>query len=61
MLLDDIDAMNDYMNRVAFGTFSYFDTGYNPLREETEHLYHGFVPGLMVELQESYSPAAIFC
>lgn len=27
LLQDDIDAMNAYMNRVALGTFSYFDTG----------------------------------
>ena len=27
MLQDDIDAMNEYMNRVALSTFSYFDTG----------------------------------
>ena len=26
MTLDDIDAMNAYMNRVALQTFSYFDT-----------------------------------
>lgn len=27
MLIGDLDAMNEYMNRVACGTFSYFDTG----------------------------------
>lgn len=54
MLLDDIDAMNEYMNRVAFATFSYFDTGRNPAREEPERFYHGFVLGLMVDLQNRY-------
>ena len=27
MLLGDVDAMNEYMNRIAIQTFSYFDTG----------------------------------
>lgn len=54
MLLDDLDAMNAYMNRVALGTFSYFDTGKNPLGEEPERFYHGFVLGLLVELQDRY-------
>ena len=27
MLMGDVDAMNEYMNRVALQTFSYFDTG----------------------------------
>ncbi|MBO5279576.1 MAG: AAA family ATPase [Lachnospiraceae bacterium] len=54
MLQDDIDAMNDYMNRVALSTFSYFDTGRNPIGEEPERFYHGFVLGLMVDLQDRY-------
>ena len=54
MLQDDIDAMNEYMNRVAFQTFSYFDTGKEPSREEPERFYHGFVLGLMVELRNRY-------
>ncbi|XCP85614.1 AAA family ATPase [Roseburia hominis] len=54
MLLDDLDAMNEYMNRVAFGTFSYFDTERNSLREEPERFYHGFMLGLLVELQNRY-------
>ena len=54
MLEDDIDAMNEYMNRVAFSTFSYFDTGREPSREEPERFYHGFVLGLMVDLQNRY-------
>lgn len=54
MLLDDIEAMNDYMNRVALYTFSYFDTGRNPYGAEPERFYHGFVLGLMVDLQSRY-------
>ena len=54
LLQDDIEAMNEYMNRVALVTFSYFDTGKNPLGEEPERFYHGFVLGLMVELQDRY-------
>lgn len=54
MLQDDMDAMNEYMNRVAFSTFSYFDTGKNAYKEEPERFYHGFVLGLMVELQDRY-------
>ena len=52
LLLDDVKAMNTYMNRVALQTFSYFDTGKNPSEEEPERFYHGFVLGLMVELAE---------
>ncbi len=54
LLLDDIDAMNDYMNRVAMAAFSYFDTGKAPSREEPERFYHGFVLGLMTELSGRY-------
>ena len=46
--------MNAYMNKVALATFSYFDTGKNPSREEPERFYHGFVLGLMVELSDRY-------
>lgn len=54
MLQDDIDAMNDYMNRVAIQTFSYFDTGKCFVGEEPERFYHGFVLGMIVELQGKY-------
>ena len=54
MLLGDIRAMNAYMNRVALSTFSYFDTGKNPSWEEPERFYHGFVLGLLVDLQGRY-------
>lgn len=55
MLLDDTDAMNIYMNRVALAVFSYFDTGKKTSEEaEPERFYHGFVLGLMVELADRY-------
>ena len=54
LLLGDLDAMNDYMNEVALATFSYFDTGKNPSKEEPERFYHGFVLGLMVDLNDRY-------
>ena len=54
-LLDgDRKAMNAYMNRVALNTFSYFDTGNRPSGEEPERFYHGFVLGLIVDLQNRY-------
>ena len=54
MLEDDLEAMNAYMNRVALNTFSYFDTGRRPSGEEPERFYHGFVLGLLVDLQGRY-------
>lgn len=56
LLMDDTKAMNIYMNRVAFTTFSYFDTGKYPSdKTEPERFYHGFVLGLMVELADRYT------
>lgn len=54
LLLGDKKAMNAYMNRVALNTFSYFDTGKRPSGEEPERFYHGFVLGLIVDLQKQY-------
>ena len=56
LLNDDIEAMNEYMNRVANDTFSSFDTGKKPSeKSQPERFYHGFVLGLMVDLADSYS------
>ncbi|MDE7359828.1 MAG: ATP-binding protein, partial [Lachnospiraceae bacterium] len=56
LLLGDIKAMNHYMNKVAFATFSFFDVGNKPSAyAEPERFYHGFVLGLMVELADRYS------
>ena len=55
LLMDDVEAMNHYMNQVAMKIFSYFDTGKGSLEEaEPERFYHGFVLGLMVELAGRY-------
>ena len=54
LLTNDIKAMNAYMNRVALGTFSYFDTGQRPSGTEPERFYHGFVLGLLVDLQDRF-------
>ena len=48
MLLDDIDAMNEYMNRVSAYTFSSFDVDNKPSEKEPERFYHRFVLGLMI-------------
>lgn len=50
----DIAAMNIYMNRVALATFSFFDSGVQPSESEPERFYHGFVLGLIVELEDRY-------
>ncbi len=55
LLEGDIEAMNEYMNNVAFDTFSYFDTGKRPSGKlSPERFYHGFVLGLMVDLADRY-------
>ena len=55
LMLDDVDAMNEYMNRVALETFSFFDTGRCVTGQaEPERFYHGFVLGLMVDLKDRY-------
>lgn len=55
LLIDNIKAMNRYMNEVALETFSYFDTGKRASgKTEPERFYHGFVLGLMVELKSRY-------
>lgn len=56
LLLGDLDAMNEYMNRVANETFSFFDTGKRASGQlEPERFYHGFVLGLMVDLADRYT------
>ena len=56
LLEGDVEAMNYYMNKVAFATFSNFDVGNKPSEQaEPERFYHGFVLGLMVELDDRYT------
>ena len=54
LLSCDMDAMNAYMNQVALSTFSYFDTGADAGSPHPERFYHGFVLGLLVELNGDY-------
>lgn len=54
LLSCDIEAMNAYMNQVALSTFSYFDTGADTGNTHPERFYHGFVLGLLVELNGDY-------
>ncbi len=55
LLLGDVKAMNRYLNEVTLEIFSSFDTGKKKSkRAEPERFYHGFVLGLIVELQGRY-------
>lgn len=54
MLAGDKEAMNLYMNRISKDIFSSFDTGKRPSGKEPERFYHGFVLGLIVDLQPKY-------
>lgn len=55
LLQGNTEEMNAYMNRVCETVFSSFDTakGHGD-RTEPERFYHGFVLGLMIELNERY-------
>lgn len=54
LLQGNVKAMNTYMNRVTLQMFSYFDTGKQPSFDAPERFYHGFVLGLIVELNRTY-------
>ncbi len=54
LLLNDLKAMNIYMNRVSSEISSSFDTGKKPSKKEPKRFYHGFVLGLMIELTDRY-------
>ncbi|MCM1500039.1 MAG: ATP-binding protein [Clostridium sp.] len=55
LLLGDVKAMNEYMNRVSLSVFSSFDVGKKPSQaKQPERFYHGFVLGLLVELAGRY-------
>ena len=46
MLMQDIDAMNEYMNQMSLELFSSFDTGKRASKKpQPERFYHGFVLG----------------
>jgi hypothetical protein len=55
LLQNDVEAMNSFMNDIAMVSFSSFDTAKNVTgRDAPERFYHGFVLGLMVELDGRY-------
>ena len=55
LLIGNKKEMNAYINRIALQTFSYFDTGKRPSGAEPERFYHGFVLGLLVDLNQKYT------
>ena len=55
LLSNDLNGMNEYMNEISGQLFSSFDTGRRPSEKaQPERFYHGFVLGLLVELQDRY-------
>ncbi|MDE7477560.1 MAG: ATP-binding protein, partial [Lachnospiraceae bacterium] len=51
LLMNDMDAMNEFMNKIALHSFSNFDIAKSKSDDDaSERFYHGFVLGLMVEL-----------
>lgn len=55
MLFDDVNYMNEFMNEIVLKSFSNFDLGKNTsCNDYPERFYHGFVPGLMVRLQDKF-------
>ncbi len=52
LLINDVDAMNEFMNKIALHSFSNFDIAKGAADDDApERFYHGFVLGLMVELE----------
>ncbi|MCI5620915.1 MAG: ATP-binding protein [Lachnospiraceae bacterium] len=54
LLQGDKKSMNAYMNEVTLEMFSSFDSGKKASRNAPERFYHGFVLGLIVDLQDRY-------
>lgn len=55
LLTNNVDAMNDYMNKIALYSFSSFDIAQGVSDDDApERFYHCFVLGLMVELAGRY-------
>ena len=55
LLINDVEAMNEFMNKVALHSFSSFDVAKGVSDDDApERFYHGFVLGLMVELNGKY-------
>ena len=55
LLRGDLKEMNAYMKRISLNMFSSFDGGTHPSEfAMPEKFYHGFVLGLLVELEDRY-------
>ena len=54
MLLGDVKAMNVYINEITENLVSSFDVGKKLSKQTPERFYHGFVLGLIVDLQGRY-------
>ena len=55
LLNENVEEMNEYMNQIAEIMFSSFDGGKKPsARTAPERFYHGFVLGLLVDLNGWY-------
>lgn len=55
LLRGDLKEMNAYMKRISLNMFSSFDGGTHPSESAMpEKFYHGFVLGLLVELEDRY-------
>ena len=58
--VEDVDAMNYYMNKITLAMFSYFDVGREDAgNQEPERFYHGFVLGLMAEQMENFEEYSV--
>lgn len=56
LLMDDVDSMNEFMNKIALQSFSSFDTAKNaPQEDDPERFYHGFVLGLIAGLDGRFT------
>ena len=54
-LINDVDEMNEFMNKIALHCFSSFDMAGGVSDDDApERFYHGFVLGLMVELSNRF-------
>ena len=55
LLCNDVEAMNEFMNKIALHCFSSFDIAKGVSDDDApERFYHGFVLGLMVELADRF-------
>lgn len=59
LLANDVNHMNQFMNRITAETFSFFDTGNEPSRQEPERFFHGFVLGLIADSRLDYDAGLI--